>query len=128
VPSSVTPDGTNAKTATVTVTTTARSWLPRGTHPHIHLRLRPQSVLTWLLGLLVMGLLGCALNRYADFGRRAWAGITAVLLFAVLSFGCGGGSSSSGAQSGTPAGTYTLTVTGASGSLTHTINLTLNVN
>jgi trimeric autotransporter adhesin len=41
---------------------------------------------------------------------------------------CGGGSSSSGGgQPGTPAGSYTVTVSATSASLTHTIPVTLTV-
>jgi hypothetical protein len=56
------------------------------------------------------------------------------LMFSGLIFlmACGGSSSSGGGggggNPGTPAGTYTITVTGVSGSLTHPTTVSLKVN
>jgi len=124
-PTSVTLDGSTTATATVTVTTTARS---ASSAVMTQRTLFPDS--RSLVALFCLPALACVFiasprRRYSS-RRRAWAGITAMLLFAVLSFGCGGGSSST--NNGTPVGSYTLTVTGKSGSLTHTVNLTLKVN
>jgi len=55
-------------------------------------------------------------------------GLTLFLLAASAFTGCGGGSSGSGGSgSKTPDGTYTLTVTGTSGTLTNTATYALTV-
>jgi len=65
--------------------------------------------------------------------KRFWSFRLGFVLFSglIFLFACGGSSSSGGGgggQPGTPAGTYTVTVTGASGSLTHsqTVNLVIH--
>jgi hypothetical protein len=53
-----------------------------------------------------------------------------LLVFALLAAGfvaCGGGSSSSTGNSGTPPGSYTVTVTGTSSNLSHTLNIAVTV-
>jgi len=53
-----------------------------------------------------------------------------LVVFALLAAGfvaCGGSSSSTTGNSGTPPGSYTVVVTGTSGSLTHTVNVPVNV-
>jgi hypothetical protein len=65
---------------------------------------------------------------FAGYQRRPVLGIPmiAVLLFGMTACG-GGGSSSSTTTPGTPAGTYTATITAKSGSLSHNTALTVNV-
>jgi hypothetical protein len=72
--------------------------------------------------LFAAGLLGLG-NR-----RRLPVLATPIIILACASWiGCGGGGSSSHTTPGTPAGTYTATVTATSGSLNHNMTLTVVV-
>ena len=67
-------------------------------------------------------------NTGLRYSRRAGAALALIVLSVALWASCGGGSSG-GAQSnpGTPAGTYSLTISATGGSLTHTATLSLKV-
>ena len=94
--------------------------------PYMRLpRMLPNLGLPFLLVFLTLALLASSLRQQGGLSRRAWAGLAGVMLFAALSVGCGGGSAS--APQGTPAGTYTLTVTSTSGGVSHTTTLTVKV-
>jgi hypothetical protein len=67
-------------------------------------------------------------KRRRPAGRRI-AGVGLMLLLFFAGLGCGGGSSSKTTQTGgTPAGTYNITVTATSGSITHLVTFKLTVN
>ena len=129
--SQVALSGTASTSVAVAVTTTAPSTArlapPAG-------RFLPPSFtgfgkVFWLYGLL--GLASLALLATARKRRAAYL-LGACLLLAMLWTACGGSSTPAPKTvPGTPAGTYTVVVTGAAAStstLTHTINLTLTVN
>jgi hypothetical protein len=63
--------------------------------------------------------------------KRTWTLLSGILSIALLvsAVACGGGSSSTQKQQshGTPAGKYTVTVTGTNGSITHTTSVSLTV-
>ncbi len=117
-PASITPSGSTAATATMTINAPSamnRPWIPgspRGT-----------AALAFLGG---GAFLSFALLRRRR-GKIWWMqlGFALVLLGATVFTGCGGGSGGSGGNSG--GGTYTLTVTGTSGSLTETATYSLTV-
>lgn len=109
-PTSVTISGTTAQTSTLTVTTTAASSAAN----HIFW---PSASGTSLAVLLFF---------MAPKRRRRWLALSALIALVLpLSLtGCGGGSGGGGGGSsnpGTTAGAYTITVTGASGSVSATV-------
>ena len=120
--STVTIPGTSAVTTTLNVSTTARP-VKTGSL----LRGGPLYA-TWLPvgGLSLLGL-----GVGAGFKRRRWlAGMLLGLLtgLVLLQAACGSSSSSTPPSGGTPAGTYTVTITGSSGAASRNQKVTLIVN
>lgn len=72
-----------------------------------------------MLGLGGGGTIAAALLLFClPFRRRKWQALIGMLLFAVIvamASGCGGGIKTTSSAIGTSAGTYTVTVTGTSG-------------
>jgi len=120
--SSVTLDGSTPVDVTVTVTTTARSTAaPLLSPPASKI---PRPFLFWFAVLILI-----ALSLAAAPARRrpAWVLAGAMLLMLVWT-SCGKESTPPPPQGGTPAGTYTLTVTATSGGVSQSMDLTLKVN
>ncbi len=120
---SVTISGATAQSSALTVTTTAAT---------TSTLVRPA-----LRGTLLYAAGGATLACLLFFGiparRRRWRSVLGmIVLLALLAGGiasCGGKSSGGGSGNpGTTAGTYTITVTGASGSIMQTTTVTLTVN
>jgi FG-GAP-like repeat/Abnormal spindle-like microcephaly-assoc'd, ASPM-SPD-2-Hydin len=135
LPGTVSVGGATAPTATVTVTTTARSEvpLPVGHDSPREFRSRPTVLLASLVAMLILA--WTCITRKNPALR--WAPVLTMVLVLVLGItltSCGGGSSGGGGGTvvtGTRAGTYTITVsataTAGSTMLTHTTKLTLIV-
>ena len=131
-PTSLALDGATAAPFTVTVTTTARSMGAPGPRPqNLPPLFGPWVGLAGLVWLMALAML-------AGRRRRALLGLTVALLFVMLWAACAGGSSPfKQSLTGTPAGTYALTIganysassSGASGGadLTHSTTVTLQV-
>ena len=150
-PASVTLNGSSASTATVTITTTAPTGLgPRGPHPPGPVAWR-YLLLLWLLALaagaaawrlrataplLLGGVPRLAKERtkgwwaVRDLGGTIRLALVAAVLACLLA-ACGGGGGNVTHTPGTPAGTYSLALTGTytqSGSnLIHSTTVSLTV-
>jgi hypothetical protein len=135
-PTSVALNETTPVTATVSVTTTARSFVmgpsvERPLNGHWRMLIVPGISATFaaLLALIFFGLRSRGSHR---FGWVPLVTVSMLLLIAGIAMSaCGGGGGSNGGGTGTAAGNYTITITATTGSgasaVSHTTKLTLIV-
>lgn len=124
-PSSVTPSANGTATEKVTISTTKRGFIPVRGRPHL-----PDPPM-WFFGFASVALLLVLVGRLAPrMPRKLARAFAALILFALG--GCSGledvHHSSGSGSTGTPAGSYTVTVTASSGTLSHSASFALTVN
>ncbi|MGO9305894.1 MAG: FG-GAP-like repeat-containing protein [Candidatus Korobacteraceae bacterium] len=130
--------GSSATNVTVNVTTTAPSVGTPRSRPLSPVPPLSPGLRGLLMLALVLAAMAWAIRRRNQSGVGRWQStivtLAAGLLLILVIAGCGGGGGGGGGTTsnpGTPAGTYTLTVTGIAGSgssaLSHKATLTLNV-
>jgi hypothetical protein len=125
-PSAVTPGASAPATSTLTIFTGLRTQvplqLPRKSPPAVVSQRIPMS---WLLcGIAIAALISLVSLK----GRRAKVALGVSVLLAVLLVACANGGSTAGVPAGTPAGSNQVSVTGVSGTLTHSGTVSLHVN
>lgn len=126
-PASITPDGTDTPSdVTLSVVTQSRAAAPPMFSPFKAPPLTaPQTYLPWLAAWLM---LAATILKMAGRNRRTLLLLAATLLAAFAWTSCGGGGGgTTPAPKGTPAGTYTITATATSGSITKTTTVSLTV-
>ena len=127
-PSTLTTNGTAAVPFAVNVTTQANSALFLfGPDSFRRPPISPLLLAAWSM-LLALLLAGAALSRRPVHVRVKSVCFLVLGSAAIFLAACGGGSATTPPNVGTQKGTYTLVLTAKSGTLTHTMNLTLTVN
>jgi uncharacterized repeat protein (TIGR01451 family) len=126
-PPSVTPGNSSAST-TMIITTTSRAGI--APPPGRHAPRGPLPIMLWLLAAATLAASLLLMRKNNQKRRLGWAGMAAAaVLVAIGLVGCGGGGGGGGGgnPNGTPAGTSNITVTGTSGTLSHSTVVTLTV-
>ena len=126
-PTSVTVNGTTATAFTATVTTTASSALGPLSKPTTW-RTPSQPMLNFLILFALALLLAGSMVAVSNSRRRLVPVFALLIVSLVWIASCGGGGSSGGGggNSGTPSGT--VTITGSSNGVNHSVSLNLTVN